>query len=195
MTASSDETPTRGRPSSVTPDVEERVLALLSEGMSLREIGQIEGMPDRSTILRLANRDPVFAARYAEAKKQGCDALFDDALEGALNATPATAQVERLKWDARRFHIAKLHPKKYGDKVITEHTGADGGAIALQAVAPMVHPQVAAGVRALLTQAETAAGLPPNDGADDATRLRAIMASDAPLHPDLYESLYQPEEK
>lgn len=42
----------------------------------------------------------------------------------------ATAvQRNRLRVDARKWLLSKMAPKKYGDKVTQEHTGANGGAI------------------------------------------------------------------
>ena len=36
---------------------------------------------------------------------------------------------QRLRFDARRWYLSKLAPKRYGDKLTTEVTGANGGAI------------------------------------------------------------------
>jgi hypothetical protein len=53
----------------------------------------------------------------------------------------------------------------------------------------LVPKEVAVAVRKLIANAEAAAGLPPGTG-DDAQRLRAVLASGAPVHPDLYEVLW-----
>lgn len=41
---------------------------------------------------------------------------------------------KRVQIDTRKWVLSKMLPKVYGDKVTTEHTGADGGPIALAAV-------------------------------------------------------------
>lgn len=40
----------------------------------------------------------------------------------------------RLRVDTRKWMLAKMLPKVYGDKVVQEHTGADGGPIKMAAV-------------------------------------------------------------
>ena len=188
-----DPTPTaparRGPPSDYSEELAARICELIADGMSLREVCDMAGMPHRCTVLGWARRHPEFAAAYGEAIKQRADILFEDMLEEALEATPANTQCERFKWDAKRFHIGRLNPKKYGDKVVNEHTGADGGPVMLQPVAPMVHPQVAAGIKALLADAESAAGIVPAEGTDDTTRLKSLMLSGSPLHPKLWAAL------
>jgi hypothetical protein len=41
---------------------------------------------------------------------------------------------KRVQIDTRKWMLSKMLPKVYGDKVTTEHTGADGGPIAIAAV-------------------------------------------------------------
>lgn len=41
---------------------------------------------------------------------------------------------KRLQIDTRKWMLSKMLPKVYGDKVTQEHTGADGGPIAIAAV-------------------------------------------------------------
>ncbi len=177
-----------GRPSEYSDEVAALILERLSEGESLRTICADERLPHRSTVFRWLAARPDFARAYAHAKEMGCELIAETALEEALAATPATAQVERLRWDARRWHVSKLHPRRFGDRVSAELSGPDGSPIALQAM-PMVPAQVAAGIKALLADAESAAGLAPAEGADDATRLKSLMLSGSPLHPKLWAAL------
>jgi hypothetical protein len=57
------------------------------------------------------------------------------------------------------------------------------------ASAPMVPAQVAAGIKALLSKAEQSAGLPVGSGTDE-DRLIAILKTDQPMDPDLYEVIH-----
>jgi hypothetical protein len=41
---------------------------------------------------------------------------------------------KRVQIDTRKWMLSKMLPKVYGDKVTQEHTGADGGPIAIAAV-------------------------------------------------------------
>jgi hypothetical protein len=50
---------------------------------------------------------------------------------------PLSADViahKRVQIDTRKWMLSKMLPKVYGDKVTQEHTGADGGPIAIAAV-------------------------------------------------------------
>ncbi len=46
----------------------------------------------------------------------------------------------RLRVDARKWLASKMAPKKYGDKIQAEHTGADGGAIQVASTVTFVRP-------------------------------------------------------
>jgi hypothetical protein len=68
--------------------------------------------------------------------------------------------------------------------------GVDGGPVQLQALPTKLVPaQVASAVRDLIAKAEADMGLPAGTGSD-AERLKAIIASDEPLPPDLYEVIH-----
>ena len=75
--------------------------------------------------------DPVDAVDEAQ-DLEGPDRQPELLLDGedvalALDATAVARN--RLRVDARKWVASKLKPKKYGDKMTQEHTGADGGAI------------------------------------------------------------------
>ncbi|TXH58050.1 MAG: terminase small subunit protein, partial [Desulfurellales bacterium] len=62
------------------------------------------------------------------ASKHGMDGGADGMQEVVFDATAVARN--RLRVDARKWLASKLAPKKYGDKVLNEVTGANGGAIA-----------------------------------------------------------------
>ena len=71
------------------------------------------------------------AKQYARAKECQLEALAEDIVDIADSVEPisdATGKA-RLQIDSRKWLLSKLVPKKYGDKVTTEHTGAEGGPI------------------------------------------------------------------
>jgi hypothetical protein len=136
MTSPADPPRSPGQPGDYIDGIAMRVCELLADGKSLREVCERDDMPSRSTILRWLASRPSFAAAYAQARELGCDLIFEEALQEALAARPATTQAARLHWDARRYHISKVMPKKYGDEISTEVSGPGGAAITLQAVAP-----------------------------------------------------------
>lgn len=128
-----------GRPSSYTPEIAEEICERLAKGESLRTICEGdkhtdgEWMPGETTVRRwLSGREEWnedFRRQYAHAREAQADAKFDEAWTIAQAATPDNVQVARLQVDTIKWQTGKLAPKKYGDKVLAEITGADGGAI------------------------------------------------------------------
>jgi hypothetical protein len=99
-------------------------------------------------------------------------------------------QAERLRFDARRWFLGKISPKRWGDRLTTEVTCADGGPVTLQALPTLLVPtQVAQAVRDLITKAEADMGLPAGAGTDQ-ERLQRLLASGEPLPPDVYEIVH-----
>jgi hypothetical protein len=107
----------------------------MAEGESLRSICRDGVMPHRATVHRwLADENRQhFRDQYARAADDRADAMFEDMLE--IADTPVTAEkvttkpdgkrevttgdaVERskLRVDARKWALARMAPKKYGDK-------------------------------------------------------------------------------
>jgi hypothetical protein len=76
---------------------------------------------------------PAFGDLYARAREIGMESMGDDMLEIADDDTldldedgrpnSASVQRSRLQVDARRFLMAKLAPKVYGDRVEHQHSG------------------------------------------------------------------------
>ena len=80
----------RGRPSSYTDALAVKICRRIAEGESLRKVCLDSDMPDKMTVLRwLANFEEKaeFRAQYARAREMQADALFDEALEIADDAS------------------------------------------------------------------------------------------------------------
>lgn len=118
-----------GRPSDFTAEIAQHICEELSEGKSLREICRAEGMPAESTVRSWAldDRDGFFA-QYTRARDIGLDCRADEVFEIADNVDGDAAR-DRLRFDARRWYLSKLAPKKYGDKVQQEVSGPEGGPV------------------------------------------------------------------
>ena len=113
-----------------TPEIAERICERLSAGESLRAICRDEDMPAESTVRLWALEDREgFAARYLRARDLGLDALADEVLDIA-DGEPDPVR-GRLRFDARRWYLSKLAPKRYGERLSHEHAGPGGGAIPL----------------------------------------------------------------
>ncbi len=133
----------KGRPSLYTEALAAKICRRLAEGEPLRSICRDKAMPNKATVLRWladkANAD--FRDQYVHAREMQADALFDEALEIADDASGDWStdkdgkktldhehvQRSRLRVDTRKWAAGKLAPKRYGDKL--QHTGEGGGPI------------------------------------------------------------------
>ena len=90
----------------------------------MRTVCANKAMPDRSTVFRWLAKYPEFRDQYARAKEESADALSEDILDIADDATE-DVQRSRLRVDARKWLAAKMKPKKYGDRQTIDHGGSD----------------------------------------------------------------------
>ena len=155
-TGSTARTRKPGRPSSYTEAIGIALCAAIAEGMSLRSACALPGMPDVSTVIRwLADEERAeFCAQYARAREDRADLLAEEILQIADDGRNDTQVDEdgnvfvdhdviarsRLRVDARKWLASKMAPKKYGDKITAEHTGANGGAIQVASTVTFVRP-------------------------------------------------------
>jgi len=65
-----------------------------------------------------------FANQYARAREAQTEALAEQIIPIADDATEEDAQVARLRVDVRKWIASKILPKKYGDKVQNEISGS-----------------------------------------------------------------------
>jgi hypothetical protein len=191
MATTKPRTRKRGRPMSFRPETGLVICARLAEGESLRAICCSADMPDKKTVLRWLIGQAEFRAQYSTARELGADIIAETALAEAIAAMPPEqVQRARLAFDARRWYLAKLAPKKYGDRIAQEVSGPGGAPVELREAPPALVPaEVRVAVRKLIAGAEVAVGLPPGSGGD-AERLRAVLATGEPLDPDTYEALF-----
>lgn len=120
-----------GRPSKFTEEIAAEICEQLSLGFSLRAICEQESMPGLTTVRRwLADPErEKFRLQYAHAREEQADYYADEIIE--IADTTEDANKARVQIDARKWKSARMAPKKYGDKITTEHTGPDGGPIVL----------------------------------------------------------------
>lgn len=124
-----------GRPSIFSQEIADKLCAEIAEGKSLRTIcDHNDSMPDKSTVFRWLRTDVQFCDQYAKAKEEGMEAIADEMMDIAddghndwmeVNKNGKTQilldreHVERskLRIDTRKWILAKIKPKKYGDKI------------------------------------------------------------------------------
>lgn len=131
-----------GRPSAYSQETADKVLELLGDGMSLRELCEAHPeLPKPSTIRRWITFDVEgfrdkyarVKASYAEVYAEEIIAIADDSSgddlelpDGRIVANNEFINRSRLRVDTRKWLMSKLLPKKYGDRLEVETTGKDG---------------------------------------------------------------------
>lgn len=119
-----------GRPSDYLPEVAADICSLLADGESLRKVCERQGMPGKATVFRWLAQHEDFRDQYAKATETRADAIFEDMFDIADEVSEEAAAVAkaRLRIDTRKWALARMNPKKYGDKVSQEidHKSSDG---------------------------------------------------------------------
>ncbi|WP_208465701.1 terminase small subunit-like protein, partial [Escherichia coli] len=117
-----------GRPSDYLPEVADDICALLASGESLVKVCKRPGMPAKATVFRWLSEHDDFRDKYAKATEARADSIFEEIFEIADTAIPDAAEVAkaRLRVDTRKWALARMNPRKYGDKVTNELVGKDG---------------------------------------------------------------------
>lgn len=118
-------------------------------------------MPPESTVrLWVIDDHDGFAARYARARDIGLDCMADEIIEISDTTEEGVREEQsadgfktvredmlghrRLKVEARKWYLSKMAPKRYGDRVHQELTGADGGPVKAEITQIQLVPMVAA---------------------------------------------------
>jgi hypothetical protein len=140
------------------PEIARVILDHLSDGETLNEVCRRPGMPKASTVRRWSLDDvgPGFAAQYTRARELGYLAMADDMTdimddgrndwmarqldrEGDDSPAKVAWQINgehvsrsRLRFEGRKWLLAKALPKIFGDKVAV--TDADGGKLVIEFV-------------------------------------------------------------
>ncbi|ARO14425.1 hypothetical protein BVG79_01079 [Ketogulonicigenium robustum] len=87
------------------------------------------------TFYKKLAEDDDFAKRYARAREVQAHREFDEIRDIADRADSESVGLAKLQIDARKWRAGKLAPKVYGEKQAVEHSGPDGGAIAVSGIA------------------------------------------------------------
>ena len=138
-----------GRPSSYTPEKAAIICERLSDGESLRAICKDPNLPSIPSFFRWLEANPEFREQYVRARETQADVYAAEIVElsdncrigakteetigedGKTSVKTITADMierSRLQIDARKWAASKLAPKKYGERLQTALTDADGNA-------------------------------------------------------------------
>jgi hypothetical protein len=111
-------------------DTFDEILREIEQGNSLISILRRKEFPSTATFYQWLEADEEKTKRYVRACELRADVIFEQIIEIADHSdedhTPFTGsnivQRDRLKIDARKWIVAKLHPKKYSDRVYQDIT-------------------------------------------------------------------------
>lgn len=119
-----------------TPELEEKVLTLITEGKSLHTICRDPSMPDRTTIHNWIKRDPNFAQRYDEAREERGNFYGEKVAELAMAvlAGKVDYNIGRVAGDLFKWTAARMSPKNFGDRMELSHKAEDSFVDALKGV-------------------------------------------------------------
>ena len=101
-----------------TPEIDERIIDGLSNGIALRVLCRQDDMPSWRSVYNWMDADASFAARVACARDLGFEALAEDILDIAdgTRAISEHVQLSKLRIETRLKLLACWNPKKYGTK-------------------------------------------------------------------------------
>ncbi len=123
-----------GRPTKYTPELADKICQQLANGISLRTVCKSDEMPSTVTVFAWMRTNEEFLNQYARAKQESADAMAEEVLyiadtqeTGTTTTIKGDGSVEtkeedmlghrRLQIDTRKWLMAKMKPKKYGDKL------------------------------------------------------------------------------
>jgi len=116
------------RPTDYSETLAATICEALVEGRSLRAVCRDDAMPSISSVMLWLTKYPAFSEQYAKATEERAAGMFEDMFDIAddVEAEPASVAKARLRVDTRKWALARMNPKKYGDKQTTVHEDPDG---------------------------------------------------------------------
>lgn len=107
-----------------------KVLELVSLGCSINQISKMPGMPGNTYLYNKLAKDAEFAEKYARAREIRADRMFEEMIQIAdessedfhetndgIKLNREAIERSRIRIDTRKWVLAKMMPKKYGEKI------------------------------------------------------------------------------
>lgn len=124
----------KGRPSIYTQELADQICEMLALGYSIRTVCKEDSMPSVQTFFRWIREKEDFREQYARAKQEAADAMAEDLLDIADDGSNDWMEINKggyittavdyealnrskLRVDTRKWLMAKMKPKKYGEKL------------------------------------------------------------------------------
>ena len=129
-----------GRPTKMTPEVQEKILDRIVQGESLVKIlKSSDKYPAYSKFCAFLDSNEEFREKYVRAKEAQADFLAEEILEiaddgrndkfvdenGKTKIDYDNIQRSRLRVDTRKWIASKLKPKKYSERIQQDHSGIE----------------------------------------------------------------------
>lgn len=131
-----------GRPTIYTQELADEICEHLALGESIRTVCAPKHMPSIQTFFRWLREKPEFSEQYARAKQESADAMAEDIIDIADDGSNdwmerhyrdqtewvtngEALQRSKLRVDTRKWLMAKMKPKRYGDKIDMTTNGKD----------------------------------------------------------------------
>jgi hypothetical protein len=129
-----------GRRSTFSQAIADAILVQVADGIPLAEICRDENLPSVQTVYNWRDTYPDFSVAIARAREDGFDRIAADCLtiantpmEGVEITTDTDGRVSekrcdmlghrKLQIETRLKLLAKWDPKRYGERLQTEHSG------------------------------------------------------------------------
>lgn len=121
-----------GRPSSYSEEIADEICEAIAKGEALHKLcEERDDFPAEGSVYRWLEKHENFREKYTRARERQAERRAEELI--LIADTEKDAAIARNRIEARKWIAAKLLPKKYGDRTVTELTGANGGAIQLEA--------------------------------------------------------------
>lgn len=136
--------PKVGRPTSYTQELADKICEELATGYSLRTVTKDLKLPSMETVFRWIRTHPEFREQYIRAKQEAADAMAEELLDISDDGTNdfmeddyhkgrtpgytingENIQRSKLRVDTRKWLMAKMKPRVYGDKLDMTTNGKD----------------------------------------------------------------------
>jgi hypothetical protein len=130
--------------------VDEICTIIAQDKIALRNILNRKDMPDSNTFYNWINNDPEMLSQYARACSDRADGIFEEMLQiadtekvgvtvrsgpnGTETIEGDMIQHRRLQVDTRKWVLAKMNPKKYGDSSLLKLGNPDGEELKINAI-------------------------------------------------------------
>lgn len=135
-----------GRPSTYTDEIAEEICERLAGGESVLAMCREDHMPPQSVIFQWLHKHKEFAEKYALARESWAQFEFermmeiaDTPLQGEKIETSSDGKTKvitgdmtehrRLQVDTRKWALARMNGRRFGDRTAHEHSGPGGEAL------------------------------------------------------------------